>query len=86
MLLDISLTALDRKRKFWALPGFCDTLESEITEHVLVDILDLVNIGTVFYGLDVVVTEGNRQLSGIMPPRMAARVTSVVATIASSLA
>ena len=33
-------------------------LESEIMEHALVDILNLVNIGTVLDGLDVVVTEG----------------------------
>ena len=55
--LDISLTALDRKRKFWGLPDFMNS-GNEIPEHVLVDILDLMNICAVFYGLDVVITEG----------------------------
>ena len=30
----------------------------EIPEHILVDILDLMNICAVFYGLDVVIAEG----------------------------
>ena len=49
MLLDVSLTTLDRKRKFWGFPDLMDSGD-EIPEHVLVDILDLVNIRTVFYG------------------------------------
>ena len=57
MLLDISLTALDRKRKFWGLPDLVNSGD-EIPEHILVDILDLMNICAVFYGLDVVITEG----------------------------
>ena len=57
MLLDISLTALDRKREFWSLPDLMNSGD-EIPEHILVDILDLMNICAVFYGLDVVITEG----------------------------
>ena len=57
MLLDVGPAALNRQGELRGLPDLMD-LESEIMEHALVDILNLVNIGTVLDGLDVVVTEG----------------------------